>query len=79
MEIKTVARRWGSSIGVIIPKEVVEAKNIREDDEIVIRVEKNRPKAGELFGLLKGWKKSTQKIKDEMRRGWESDSDRKQW
>ncbi len=39
--------------------------------------QKNRPKAGELFGYLKGWKKPTQELKEEMRKGWLSDSDRK--
>jgi antitoxin component of MazEF toxin-antitoxin module len=77
MEVKTIARKWGSSIGVILPKNVVEAKKIRESDEVVITIEKIRPKAGVLFGYLKGWKKPTQEIKNELREGWESDSDRK--
>ena len=77
MEVKVKAKRWGSSIGVIIPKEIVEARRIKENDEVIIEV-KNRPLAGEFFGRLKGkLKKSAQEIKDEMRRGWESDSDRK--
>ena len=80
MEIKTIAKKWGSSIGVIIPKEVVEAKKIRENDEIIIEVAKTPLIAGEVFGMLRGKiKKSGQEIKDEMRRGWESDSDRKRW
>lgn len=71
MEIKTVARRWGSSIGIIIPKEVVEAKKINENEEIVIEIKK-RPLAGEFFGKLKGkLKKSAQEIKDESRIGWQ--------
>ncbi len=77
MEIKTIARRWGSSIGVILPRTIVEAKGIRENDEVIVQVEKPKPKAGVLFGFLKDWKRSTQKIKDELREGWESGSDRK--
>ena len=76
MEIKAVAKRWGSSIGIIIPKEVVEAKRIKEEDEIIVRVETVKPKAGVLFGFLKNWKKSGQEIKDEVRGGWLSSSDR---
>ena len=77
MEVKVRAKRWGSSIGVIIPKEVIEAKRIRENDEIIVEV-KNRPLAGEFFCRLKGkLRESGQELKDEMRRGWESDSDRK--
>lgn len=77
MEVKTIARRWGSSIGVILPKSLVEAKRIRENDEVIVNVEKPKPKAGTLFGFLKDWKKPTQEIKDELRKGWESKSDRK--
>lgn len=76
MEIKTIARKWGSSIGVIIPKEVVDTKKIKENDEIIVRVDTIKPKAGVLFGFLRNWKKSTQEIKDEMRGGWLSASDR---
>lgn len=70
MEVKTTAKKGGSSIGVIIPKEIVEAKRIRENDELIIEIKK-RPLAGELFGMFPEWKskKSAQELKDEMRRG----------
>ena len=70
MEIKTIARKWGNSLAIILPKVVVEEKRIREDDEIVIEV-KNRPLAGELFGKFPHWKRSTQEIKNDMRKGWD--------
>lgn len=69
MEIKTKARKWGSSIAVVLPKAVVDAKKIRENDEIVLEVKK-MPLAGEFFGKFPHWKKPTQKIKDKMRAGW---------
>ncbi|HLC78595.1 MAG TPA: AbrB/MazE/SpoVT family DNA-binding domain-containing protein [Candidatus Nanoarchaeia archaeon] len=76
MEIKAIAKKWGSSIGVIIPKEVVDDKKIRENDEITIEV-KTRPLAGNLFGKFPRKSGiSAQKLKDEARRGWLSDSDR---
>ena len=71
MEIKTIAKRWGSSIGVILPKAVVEANRIRENDKVIIDV-KNRPLAKQFFGRFKGkFKKSAQELKDEARRGWD--------
>ena len=69
MEIKTKARKWGSSLAVILPKALVEDRKIRENDEIVIEI-KQLPLAGEFFGKFPQWKKPTQKIKDEMRAGW---------
>jgi len=83
MEVKTRARKWGSSLAVIIPKEIAKERKIEENSEIVITIERAKPRAGVLFGKfprLKRW--STQELKDEARRGWESDSDRereKRW
>ncbi len=69
-EIKTIAKKWGSSIGIIIPKEIVDAKKIKENDKIIIEI-KNRPIAGEFFGRFKGKiKKSGQELKDDARKGW---------
>jgi hypothetical protein len=80
MEIKTIARKWGSSLAVIIPKEIADKKQLKENSEITITVSKARPKAGILFGKFPNWNgKSTQQIKDEMREGWESHSDKKRW
>jgi len=76
MEIKTRARKWGSSLAVIIPRAIVEARRIHENDSIVIEIKKI-PLAGELFGKFPRKSKQTaQEIKDEMRSGWMSKSDR---
>ncbi len=77
MEVQTKTRKWGNSIAVIIPNHVVEAKGIKEDEDITITFSKSKPKAGALFGKFPHWKKSTQEMKDEMRKGWLSGSDRK--
>lgn len=78
MEIKATTRKWGNSIAVVIPREIVDKQRIKEDQEVVITVEKERPRAGVLFGRFPELKETpTQKLKDEARRGWESASDRK--
>ena len=70
MEIETIAKRWGSSLGVILPKSVVEARKIREDDRVVIEII-NKPIAKQFFGRFKRkFKKSAQELKDEARKGW---------
>ncbi len=77
MEVKAITRKWGNSIAVVIPNEVVNKENLKENIEITISIERTRPKAGKLWGIGKGkFKKSAQEIKDEMRAGWLSDSDR---
>lgn len=72
MEIKTIAKRWGSSIGIILPKSVVEENKIRENEEVIIEVKKP-VFVKELFGKYPEWKskKSAQELKNEARRGWD--------
>jgi antitoxin component of MazEF toxin-antitoxin module len=82
MEIQTKTRRWGNSIAVIIPSNIVETRNIKENEDITVTILKNRPQAGALFGKFTNWKKSTQEMKDDMKRGWLSISDKEreeQW
>ncbi len=71
MEIKTKTRKWGNSLGVILPKLVVESRKIRENDEIVIKIIK-QPILSKLFGKFpRTSKKTAQEIKDEARKGWD--------
>lgn len=79
-QVKVITRRWGNSIAVVIPKEIIDNQRIKEDQEIVIEIKMEKPTVGELFGKfprLRDW--SAQELKDEARRGWESDSDRERW
>lgn len=71
MEIKAIARKWGSSIAVIIPQAIAEKQNIKENVEITIEIKKSL-KVADIFGKFPNWGgKSTQEIKDEMRAGWD--------
>lgn len=69
MEVELVAKKWGSSLGIVLPKMIVEKEHIRENDVIIVEVKK-RHYAKEFFGILSQWKKPTQQIKDEMKSGW---------
>lgn len=69
MEAEVVAKKWGNSFGVIIPSDVVKAENIKENEKILIDIKK-RQLGCALNGILRGWKKDPQKIKDEARQGW---------
>lgn len=64
-----MARKWGNSIAVIIPKGIAEKENIKENAELTIEIKK-KSAAGILFGKFSNWKKSSQQIKEEMRSGW---------
>lgn len=68
-EIEATTRKWGNSLGITLPKDLVEEQNIQEDQKIIIDV-KRVVDIKNLRGILQT-KKSAQQLKDEMRTGWE--------
>ncbi len=42
MEVVAKPKKWGNSIGVIIPKEIIEKEKITIKDELVLHIEKKR-------------------------------------
>lgn len=67
-KINTVARKWGDSLAVIIPREIVRIKNISHLDSVEITIER-KTDLRDLFGKLKT-KKTAQQLKDESRDDW---------
>ncbi len=70
MEITTRLKRWGNSLGIVVPIETIKQKSLQEDEEVIITIEK-RKKTREIFGSLRNWKIDTQKVKDDLRKEWE--------
>ena len=68
-EVECVTRRWGNSLGIVIPREIIEQEHIDENEKITLSFSKKR-KAEEFFGLCAGWTTSTDEIKKEMKKGW---------
>jgi antitoxin component of MazEF toxin-antitoxin module len=68
-EVMVTARKWGNSIGVTLPSEMVEDEKIKPNDKVILSVRKVVP-IKDLFGTLKT-KKTAQQIKDELRKGWD--------
>ncbi len=66
MTTETVVREWGSSLGVVIPHDVVKKKKIGIGDTVDVVVVKKKNVLTETFGMLKNWKKPTQEIMDEV-------------
>ena len=69
MEAECVTRRWGNSLGIIIPRKITDQENIKENEKVLISVRKGH-NAQEFFGLFSDWKRPTAEIKEEMKRGW---------
>ncbi len=69
MITKTKLKHWGSSLGVVVPKEIVRKEGLKEGEEVLIEVKKAHS-INEIFGSLKGWKIDSQRIKDQLRKEW---------
>lgn len=62
-------RKWGNSLGIIIPKETVEKEHIREKEKIRFIIVRDGDVLSKTFGMVKGkWNKSAQQIKDQARK-----------
>ena len=70
IKVEAIARKWGNSIGISLPKDVVEKANIKPNREVEIFIQDKRVDLSKVFGTL-NIKKSTQKILDEIREGEE--------
>lgn len=69
VECETVMRKWGNSLGITLPKEIVESQHLKEHQKIKILVLQENAHLSKIFGLAKGkWKKSAQQIKDDIRK-----------
>ncbi len=68
MKISARIRRIGNSLGIIIPRERVDMAKIKEGDLVEVEVIR-RVNLKEMFDSVK-FGKSTQELKDELRREW---------
>ena len=70
LEVELKIRRWGNSFGVVIPNEIVKKNKLKEGSTIEIFLPEPRKVDFEkVFGTAH-FKKSAQRLKDEMRGGW---------
>lgn len=67
--IKAKLKKWGSSIGIIVPKELVARERLKAGEEVLLDIRK-KITIKEIFGSLGNWKIDPQKIKDELRKEW---------
>jgi len=65
---KAKVKQWGNSLGIVIPKEIVEKVHMKNNQVLFLEIKSDPLK--EAFGSLKGWKIDSQKMKDELRKEW---------
>ena len=71
MEILTKTKKWGSSLGIIIPKKIIREERIKDGQEIRINILSKKKTIGrDIFGKLK-FKKPIQVLINETDRDFE--------
>ena len=71
MAVTVKTKQWGNSIGIIIPREVVDDLSLTPGEEIVIDIKEKQNALKELFGTL-NWGKDKKRILKEVRKELES-------
>ena len=71
MAIEVKTKRWGNSIGVVIPVEAVERFSLKPEEDIIIEIEKKNNVLKEMFGKAK-FKKSAKKMIEDFRKEYDS-------
>lgn len=69
MGTEVIVKKWGNSMGVILPRDFVDKMDIRENQKILIELVKEADFT-DVFGSLK-LGMSGQEMKDLARKGWE--------
>lgn len=67
IEVETRARKWGNSLGITLPKDVVSHEHITANQRVHILLIKQDDALRRTFGGVR-WKKSAQQLKDQLRR-----------
>ncbi len=70
MAIEVEIKKWGNSIGVILPKSIINQEGLKEKDKIVVNIVR-KADLSKTFGKEKRTI-SGQEFKDLVRKGWES-------
>ena len=66
LEIKVKTKKWGNSIGILIPKEAIRKENIKPDQEVTVLISaKPITKGNDIWGTLK-FKESTEELMREV-------------
>ncbi|MFH1585903.1 MAG: AbrB/MazE/SpoVT family DNA-binding domain-containing protein [archaeon] len=65
IQIRSRLRRWGNSLGVVVPQRAIETENAKEGDEVTIIFNKDEENVlEEMFGTFKFKKPIDQIMKE---------------
>ncbi|MBS3155874.1 hypothetical protein J4413_01415 [Candidatus Woesearchaeota archaeon] len=68
LEFNAKIKKWGNSLGLIIPKDKIDLNSLNKDKEVHVIVLTKSSVLKETFGLFSEWKGKGQKMKDRLRK-----------
>ena len=71
IEVETKVRKWGRSLGVVIPKEKIKEEGIKENETIRLLIGKRKNVLREVFGTFKFKKSTEEMLKESDRECWD--------
>lgn len=69
MAREVVIKKWGNSMGVLLPKKLIEKENLKENDKVFIEIVK-KADLSDIFGTIKNRKITGQEFKNIVKEGW---------
>ena len=71
MANEVIVKKWGNSLAIVIPRDIVKEKCLKENDKIAVEILKEAD-LSDIFGALKNKKKpmTGQEFKNFVRKGW---------
>ena len=66
----TRVKRWGNSLGLIVPAEVARSQNIRDGDYLEVEIRRRVPTPSERSGTWK-FRRNLSELIREMKEGWD--------
>ena len=71
LEVEVKLKKWGSSIGLVLPKKAVEKEGLKEGDSVKVVVFREHHPFKGLFGVYKFSKSTEEILKEVDEEGWD--------
>jgi antitoxin component of MazEF toxin-antitoxin module len=68
MTIQATVKKWGNSMGILLPREIVEKEKLKVNEKVLLNLVK-KADLTDIFGSLER-KMSGQDFKNMVRKGW---------
>jgi len=71
IEVESKLRKWGRSIGLVIPKKIVEMEKLKEGDSVKLVLAKKRNALKEVFGTLRFRRSTDEILRESDKEAWD--------